>query len=69
MNRKTLKIGNIYRHCDNPAIGYAKALKVLPPLKNGNTTTKILVRCEWSMDETFVVGLIKHFKITDLVQP
>jgi hypothetical protein len=68
MRTKDLVIGEYYRHKDNPAVGWARALEVLPPKQKGNTQNYILVRCEWTMHKNDKFGLIKHFRISSLVK-
>lgn len=67
MRAKDIVIGESYRHKDNPKYCWAKAVKVLRPKEGNNTTTRIVVKCEWSQDKNDTFGLIKYFSPSDLV--
>ena len=67
MRHSDIKIGEIYRH-KHSSIGYAKALKVIPPKTLENTTSKFVVECKWSTDTSFNFALCKYFKPVDLVK-
>lgn len=68
MRTKEIVIGESYRHKDNPKYCYAKVLKVLKPQEAENTTNKILAKCEYSENKDALFGIIKYFKISDLVK-
>jgi len=67
MNRTTLKIGHYYRHRDTPTYAWAKALEIIPPKTGVNTHGYLIVKCEWVLDKNSSFGLIKYFKLSDLV--
>jgi len=69
MRAKDIVIGKSYRHKDHPTYCWAKAVKVLKPKEGENTTTRIVVKCEWSQDKDGTFGLIKYFSPADLVVP
>lgn len=69
MREKDIVIGESYRHKDHPTYCWAKAVKVLKPKEGENTTTRIVVKCEWSQDKDGTFGLIKYFSPADLVVP
>lgn len=63
-----IEIGKVYRHRDNPEIGFAKALEILPARKGENKSSCKVVKVQWSTDNRFEFGLIKYFKQSDLVK-
>lgn len=67
MRAKDIVIGESYRHKDHPTYCFAKAVKVLRPKEGENTTTRIVVKCEWSQGKNDTFGLIKYFTPADLV--
>lgn len=67
MRVKDIVIGESYRHKDRPSYCWAKAVKVLRPKEGENTTTRIVVKCEWSQDKNAPVGMIKYFSPANLV--
>lgn len=67
MRSKDIVIGESYRHKDSPRYCWAKALKILKPNEENNTS-RIIVKCEWSQNKNDMFGLIKYFKLTDLVK-
>lgn len=67
MNSKKIILGQSYRHKDHPSYCWAKVVKVLPPKTLENTTNKILVKCEWSVDKDAIFGVIKYFSPRDLL--
>jgi len=67
MNSKQIEIGAIYRHRTS-SIGYAQAVKVLPPKTPENPTTRVLVKCAWASSPTFDVFMYKHFQPRDLIR-
>lgn len=69
MRPQDIRIGEYYRHKDNPNYGWAKPIELLKPGKGANTTTKTVVKCEWSLDKNPTVGLIKYFAPANLVRP
>ena len=67
MRAKDLVKGESYRHKDTPEKYWATVKQVMPPKSNGNPFNRIIVRCYWSTSKGARVGLIKHFKPSDLV--
>ena len=68
MNSKNVVIGNHYRHRLTPKYGWARVLSVLPPRKGLNTHGYLVAKCEWSVDKNASFGLIKYFKLSDLIE-
>ncbi|KKN59292.1 hypothetical protein LCGC14_0543910 [marine sediment metagenome] len=68
MNSKNVVIGGHYRHRDTPTYGWAKCLSVLPPRKGLNTHGYLVARCEWAVEKNALLGLIKYFKLSDLIE-
>ena len=62
-----IKLGAIYRHRNSPSSWYAKARKILPARSKDNPNTYMLVQVEWSSDKSFMFGLIKYFRVHDLM--
>lgn len=61
-------IGEYYRHSNTPNYGWAKALEILKPHRGVNTHGYSIVRCEWSVSKDDLFGMIKYFKVEDLVK-
>lgn len=68
MNSKNIVIGESYRHKDHPAYCWTRVIKILKPKEGENTTTYIVVKCEYSVDKNSNFGLTKYFKPSDLVK-
>lgn len=68
MNSKNLICGKSYRHKDHPDYCWAKVIKVLKPKEDENTTTRIVVKCEYSTQKDGTFGVVKYFKPSDLVE-
>ena len=69
MNTKTVKIGEYYRHADTPNYAWAKVLEVIKPHTGLNTHGYLIAKCEWTLSQNDTFGLIKYFKLSDLVKP
>ena len=67
MQAKNVVIGESYRHKEHPSYGWAKAVKVLRPKQDENTNTFIVVKCEYTQQKNDVIGLVKYFKPSDLL--
>ena len=67
MNSKNVVIGNYYRHKDNDR-AWARVVSILPPHKGLNTHGYWIAKCEWSMEKGAYIGLIKYFRLSDLMQ-
>jgi hypothetical protein len=63
-----VEVGSVYRHRDNPNIGYAKVLEVMPAESGINKNGHKVVKVEWSQRPDFTFGLIKYFKQSDMVK-
>ncbi len=63
----SIKIGNYYRHKNTPNYAWAKVLSIIPPRTGVNTHDYPIAECEWTMSKNDSFGLIKYFKLTDLV--
>ena len=68
MNINKIIIGWVYRHKDHPDFCFAKVIKILKPKEDENSTTKTVVKCEYSQDKNFRFGLVKYFKPSDLIE-
>lgn len=81
MRTQDIKIGEYYRHRTNPNYAYAKAIKVLKPIKTKcnrkyaydrteeeKNITYTLVKCEWTITKDDTFGFIKYFRPCDLVK-
>ena len=69
MNSKNVVIGNYYRHRGTkPGYGWAKVLAILSPRKGLNTHGYWIAKCEWTMEKDAVIGLIKYFRLSDLIE-
>ena len=67
MNSKNVVIGNYYRHRTTSEYGWAKVLSVLLPHKGLNTHGYLIEKCEWTLEKNASFGLIKYFKLSDLI--
>ena len=66
MKASLIHIGAWYRH-KTSEIGFARALQVIPPKTDENTTTCTLVKCAWSTTPTSqAFELRKYFKASEL---
>lgn len=68
MKPSQIVIGEYYRHKDTPNYAWAKVIEILPPRKGINTTSSTIAKCEWTVDKNDKFGLIKHFKVSSLIQ-
>jgi len=64
---KSVIVGNYYRLRSTPHYGWAKVLAVLKPYWGVNIHSYPIAQCEWTVDKDASFGLIKYFKVTDLV--
>lgn len=68
MNRKKAKIGNYYRHKSSPNYCWARLVEILMPHYKENKTNCIIAKCEWTIEKEDKVGMIKYFRISDLLE-
>lgn len=81
MRPQDIKVGEYYRHRTSPNYAYAKAIKVLKPIKSKyqrkyayDRTEKekniscTVVKCEWTIYKKDSTGLIKYFRPCDLIK-
>lgn len=81
MRTQDIKIGKYYRHRTSPTYGYAKAVKVLKPIKSKykrkyaydrsekeKNITCTVVKCDWVLNKNDSIGLIKYFRPCDLIK-
>lgn len=61
-------IGEYYRHKNSPDYAWAKVLEVLKSKQYPNTLNCKVAKCEWLVNKTDKTGIIKHFKVKDLVK-
>ena len=67
MNSKNVVIGNYYR-LEGSTFAWAKVVAILPPHKDKNTHGYWIAECEWSQHKDATIGMIKYFKLRDLVK-
>ena len=79
MRTQDIKIGEYYRHREHPNYAYAKALKIIRPMakykqKNSGytedemTVNCVAVKCEYVVNKSDTIGLIKYFRPCDLIK-
>jgi len=61
-------LGKYYRKKDKPRVGWAKVLSIIKPHSGINTHSYPIARCEWTVDKEDTFGMIKYFKVTDLIE-
>lgn len=61
-------VGEYYRHKSSPNYCWAKVLTVLEAKQYPNDKSYKVVKCEWVTDKSNMSGLIKHFKVSDLIK-
>lgn len=61
-------IGECYRHKNTPHYGWAKVLEIIKPHSGVNRHNYSIAKCEWAIDKNDSFGLIKYFKVTDLIE-
>ena len=66
-NIKNIVIGNYYRKSNTPNYGWAKVLKILPACTGKNNNKYPVAECEWTISKNDKIGLIKYFKLSDLI--
>ena len=66
MNSKNVVIGNYYRHKDTPNYGWAKVLEIIKP--HSGVHGYLIAKCEWSLGKDDLSGMIKYFKLSDLIE-
>lgn len=67
MNSKNIIIGEHYRRKTTPNYAWAKVLAILPPHKGLNPRGYWIAKCEWALEKNDTFGLIKYFKLSDLI--
>ena len=67
MKSKNVVIGDYYRHRGTPKYGWARVLFVLTPHTGVNIHRYLVVKCEWTLEKGDSFGLIKYFKLSDLI--
>ena len=60
-------VGVYCRHKNTPTYGWARVLEIIKPHKGVNTHSYPIAKCEWGVDKNALVGLIKYFKVSDLL--
>jgi len=63
-----IKVGDYARHSDHPNYGWAKVLEIIPPKTGVNKKTYKIARVEWTVYKNDTMGLIKYFKVRDLIR-
>ena len=66
-NMKNIVIGNYYRLSSTPNYGWAKVLSILPAHTGRNKTNYLVAKCEWTIEKNDSFGLIKYFRLSDLI--
>lgn len=64
---KNIIIGNYYRLSNTPNYCWAKVLKILPAHTGINNNKYPVAKCEWTVSKNDSFGLIKYFKLSDLI--
>lgn len=67
MRVSDIKIGEFYRVKDND-YAWAKVVQIIPPMTPPNNTRATVVKCEWVVNNNDKFGLIKYFKVSNLVE-
>ena len=62
-----ITIGEHYRHKNTPNYGWARAIRIIKPHIGVNKHNYPIVECEWALDQHSSFGLIKYFKLSDLI--
>lgn len=62
-------VGEYYRHKRNPDFAWAKVLEVLEPLQYPNTNKYKVAKCKWTVNKSDQFGMIKYFKLSELIKP
>lgn len=62
-----IKIGEFYRVKHN-TYSWARVVQIIPPMTPPNNTRATIVKCEWVVNKDDEFGLIKYFKVSDLVK-
>ena len=68
MSPSKVEIGKYYRLKQNPDYGYAVPTKVLAPRQDENPNNFTVVKCDYFTNKTNKYGIIKYFKLKDLVE-
>ena len=68
MRVKDIKIGDFYRVKDNDFC-WAQPIEILPPKTGINNTNATLVKCKWVTSKKDSFGLIKYFRVSNLIKP
>jgi hypothetical protein len=61
-------VGEYYRHKNSPDYCWAKVLNVLEAKQYPNDKNYKVAECEWVTSKSNDFGLIKHFKVSDLIK-
>jgi hypothetical protein len=64
---KNIIVGEYYRHKNTPTYCWAKVIEIIPCNIGINTCNYPIAKCEWSIDKDANFGLIKYFKLSDLI--
>lgn len=63
-----IQIGKSYKmKMAAPHGPWARAIEILGPNENDNFTDHTVVVCVWTVDKNQTIGMIKHFKPSDLI--
>lgn len=65
---KKIIIGEHYRIKSSPDYAWAKVLEILEPKQYPNETNVKVAKCEWSVYQNSNSGMIKYFKVKDLIK-
>ena len=63
-----IEVGKYYRHRSHPTYAWAKVLEIIPPRTGVNTHSYRIAECEYRVDKGSFVGVIKYFRLSDLVK-
>jgi hypothetical protein len=61
-------VGDYVRHRTTPRYCWAKILEIIPPHKGKNVHGYKIARCEWTVGKGDAIGLIKYFRLSDLIR-
>jgi len=68
MRLQDIVLGEFYRLKWHPTYGYAKAVEILKPKQGINPHSYLIVKCEYILNKKETFGLIKYFRLSDLIR-
>jgi len=67
-SKQNIITGEYYRHKNMPDYGLARVIKIWPPKRGVNPYKYSIAECEWALSKDASFGLIKYFKLSDLIR-